>query len=574
MSYTCTCYSNTGYNAVNIPDSPARLTGGVTFPALVILQERVLTSLRIKATWAQAKDIDYCKIGEWYYIVTGVRMTSTDVAELTVIPDYITSAGGAIYLQFLDGITVRHNVSADEDVYGAFTETDPYLSPSKPLQIDTAGWKGADDGTSADVTFITTTLNLGAMGASDYSAKAVTFTDSNDSGVSVTVPKAEYASQSSNYSIPDGKKSAFVSGVTTYLSNSDVLAGANVARSLGVESAITAQYAIPASYVEYTTGSDGNYLTSCKGTSGTSDSGLAYDYATVRNKRVLYGELNLIGIITANGNKAEYNPEDVRGSDSTFQVQYITDPRESGKPYFAPKQYHGNTDIWGCNPVGGAEWRDVPLVFTKQSGSVLNAYNYNADSKLARSQQTQGNVNRWLGVASNALERANNAADRMLANPLAGSASLSTGVLATALDVVQAGSDQYFSSTQYDIARERELYNFGVSQTVVLPTVMFPYGDTTLRDYVGNNVYIYRYRPQSADVIKLDKILSMYGYRDTAPLTQSMLTNKTYFNYVQANGVSIAGTLPMWHKAGIAEQFSAGVRIWHTAPSQTYFEMQ
>lgn len=585
MSYNCTCYINTGFNPVNIPDNETTLQSNataVTLPALVILQERFLTNVRVKTDWDTIKNADYCKVGDFYYFVTGVRMTSSDVAEISLVPDFITSAGGATSLSFLDGLTVRHHVT--DDTFGAYVEQDPYMCPSQPLEIVTAGWIGDDDSEKSDVTLMVTPLNLGAMGAEGYNPVSLTFTDS--AGNSVTVPKAEYTGQSSNYSIPGGNKTAFVGGMGTYIVDGNVARGANVARSLGVESAITAQYAVPGKYIDYTT-NDNSALTSIQGTSGNFDSALSYQYATVRNLRVLYGELNKFGIITASGNRAEFNPEDVRGNDSTFQIQYITDPRETGKPFFAPKQYHGNANIWSCNPIGGADWRDVPLVYTKQSGSIQNAYNFESEQALARSQYNESNAARVFGFANRALNRVTGTASQAantvnspgaILNPVGTAASVGMGVamsaIQTGMDVAQTAVEQNYADQQYNIARERELYNFGVSQNVVIPSINFPYQDTTLRDYMGNNVFVYRYRLSDSDVTKIDKILSMYGYRDTAPITNAMMSSKQYFNYVQANGVSVAGNYPQWWKSGIAAQFSAGVRIWHVKPDASYYTLQ
>jgi hypothetical protein len=100
---------------------------------------------------------------------------------------------------------------------------------------------------------------------------------------------------------------------------------------------------------------------------------------------------------------------------------------------------------------------------------------------------------------------------------------------------------------------------------------MFPRSET-IRDLLGNGVRVYRYRFADSDVVKIDKILTMYGYKDTKPLEASDFTNRTKFNYVQASGISVSNnTMPRWIREGIAMQLSIGVRIWHVKPDATAY---
>lgn len=572
MSYTCTIFSNTGFNPVNIPDSPALLNtyNGVSFPAMEIVQERFLRSVNVAAAWDTVKNADYCKVGDFYYFVNGITMVSPGTAQLALVPDFITSAGGVKAIQFLDGITKRHHVAKKDDTFGAYIEEDSYMSPSKPLQIVASGWKGGDDGN--DETFMVSTLDLSEMGTDGYEKKGSTFTDPT-SGETVTTPELDYSSQSTNYTVEDGKRSAFLQGITTFRVGIDELTGANVARNLGVETAITAQYAIPAKYVSDTPEGETGKRTSMKGVKGTIETTLPFEYAKVRNMRVLYGTLNKYGIITASGNKSDFNPEDIRGTDSTAKFQYITDVRPQGKPYFAPANYHGNTDIWGNNPIGGEEWRDVPLVYTQKSGNVQDAYDFASERNIG-AKQREANVlsplvsgveggsspRSWFSGLRGTIGKGMMDLSKWMTGTDDPNASI-TGRLGSFLN------DTDWAGAIYEMNRNRELYDYGVSQTVVAPTVAFPYSDGTIRDYVGNNIYCYRYRLADSDVTKIDKILTMYGYADTAPLVPEFFTNRPQFNYVQATGVSIGGELPQWWKTGIAEQLGAGVRVWHIKPS-------
>ena len=138
-------YYNTGFNAVNIPDTPALLDSGyftlTDFPAIDVLQERFLSSIRIRATWNQVKNGDYCRITDtsdnydFFYVIDGISMKAQDVAELHLIPDFVTSAGGLENCDILDGVATRCHV--DDDTYGAWELDDEYLTPSEPLFLGT-----------------------------------------------------------------------------------------------------------------------------------------------------------------------------------------------------------------------------------------------------------------------------------------------------------------------------------------------------------------------------------------------------------------------------------------------------
>ena len=77
--YSVRIYKSTGLNAVNIIDKPSRLNDDSIFdfedlPALNILQNVFLDSVRVKVSWEKIKNADYCRIGNsqegyFYYFV-------------------------------------------------------------------------------------------------------------------------------------------------------------------------------------------------------------------------------------------------------------------------------------------------------------------------------------------------------------------------------------------------------------------------------------------------------------------------------------------------------------------------
>ena len=201
MSYNVTIWSNTGFNVNNIPDSPALLGQGTSVQAVEIMQERYLSSIKISAEWANVKNVDYCKVGDMYYMVTGVSMLATDFAELALVPDFISSLGGVSQLTILDGITERchlpNSVDGDKD--------DPLLTPHEALQLDYEVLHSAIEsfGESAKFTVIETTVDLckTMCWPATVSYKSGVLSDS-----SVEVPK--------QYGLSRGMKTDFVSPMT------------------------------------------------------------------------------------------------------------------------------------------------------------------------------------------------------------------------------------------------------------------------------------------------------------------------------------------------------------------------
>ena len=83
--YTCRVYKNTGFNSVNIPDSPALLDSfaidGITpnfqyqdLPVLDLNQERFLPYVKVRCSWSDIKDADFCRIGDFFYAIDGMFM--------------------------------------------------------------------------------------------------------------------------------------------------------------------------------------------------------------------------------------------------------------------------------------------------------------------------------------------------------------------------------------------------------------------------------------------------------------------------------------------------------------------
>lgn len=587
-SYSVTLYLNSGFNSINIPDNPARLESSATVissvPALQILQDKFLSQVDIKATWDEVEDCDYIKVGSFYYSVQGVQMLNTNVARLSITPDFITSAGGftisdggvATDFDILDGITDRQTVSVDD--FGLYTDEDPLMAPQRPLKISTE-WLGSTD--SNGVILLSTLLDLAQQAAH---SKGTVYTD-EETGETVTVPQT-YQADPSTYAKVTIEGNDITTGQRWYnMSGTAVdtqLQGIARARALGIESAITDQWRCNyigaiASTDTSITGDDGNTYTDQVvqvGTStGTLTGTISAGYATPGNNRILYGEYNKYGLMTCAGNSLEAKPEEIMTSATVPSITYKADPRPDGKPYFRFTTMNGDTEFFR-NCIAGSTWAKVPLTYQGSSGSALTRLNFDNSRKSQELAKNQYNDTYAFNQIKNAGQTmADMTAAAMSTNAMAPGAgfgaALSTGVsgLFTGLELGMQ-QEQYMQTYRQDKANElSQLYQ---NTTIYTPTVTFPYNSDYLRDAKNNGVLLYKYSYDDADITRIDTLLTMYGYKEAEAVTPANFYRRSNFDYVQCSSISITG-LPRWWNDGIADQLRNGVRVWHTKPSSVAY---
>lgn len=586
-AYNCTLFLNTGFNTINIPDSPALVNGmtSISVSALDINQERFLPYVRVRATWDQIKNADYCKVGDFYYTINSINMTSQDVAEISLTPDFITSAGGPAALEILDGITNRVHVS--NDAFGLYGADDPYMAPAYDMDIDSYQVIIAANST----TFVETTLSLDSMGFNfeNNSMQAYTAYDQNDETgeKSVVVPVAAYLAASTTYNAEIGggtqalrnvKKQGLFSLVDSDATH--VGQGMNVARSLGIENAISGQFEIPNTM--FTATQVGAFVSSITGlTQDTGILGLPFIYGTANNNRVWYGSQSSYTLVSAAGNTLTAKPEEIYSSGATVPtVRRIVDPRRTGKPYYRFMPLNGNSGNYdffrGC--VAGNPWDSVPLVLTEKSGGLLDRANYSAS--LARRdladtyEQTAYDWNRGLNMIG------------IGAKTIAGSGIGSAGVMgANGLAGAKAGFNQFGSGIagignfelghmayQETSALERQLEKsqFQISQNVNVPDVKFPMTPDLMNEVLHNGFMVFRNKYKAQDIARIDKILTAFGYKFVKVLETSDFTNRQKFNYVEGS-ITVGGNLPRWWCNGISAQIAGGVRVWHIKPTHTAY---
>lgn len=648
MAFSCTMYCNTGFNSINIPDSPALLESSAskvisgTAYDLKIVQDRFLNSVRVKTTWSEIQNCDYVRVDDFFYSVIGIQMVSVQVAELFLIPDFLLSAGGTKNPKFsiLDGITERQTVS--DDSWGKYTDTDPLTSPQQPLDVKTQ-WATPDKGAGYDILLETTT----DLVKSAAQKRGITYTD-DETNETVTVPMTQSLGISTQIFMPTGEQTS--NGTRFYKVNdahqetpsdktlstdvtgtayTSIQLGIRAIRSLGIESgAIINQWRVPKVYIsdekigysaivnsQWTSGGNpeeavandepiyftDQQMTSISCASGDVQTTIGSGYASVKNNRVLYGEYNKYGIITTAGDSCEFNPEDIMSVSGSPVVSYRSDVRPDGRPYFRFKRINNNEEFWR-NCVAGERWENVPLIYQGASGSALNRINFDNLRNVEKSYYESGiagynfkyahlvtqaaeNINQ---IGTGAVQAATGASSiSAFSGDPKNVSSLRQGVndynsgMYNVREGVIKGVDNIISFIEnhtnkknytaiYNAQKTNELSELYQATTVYVPSVVFPYNASVIRDCQGNGFLLYKYQYRNSDVKRIDRLLTMYGYREQESLSASNFSRRTKFDYVQCSTITVTGK-PKWWNDGISAQLSAGVRIWHVKPTPTAY---
>ncbi len=632
MQVLCTGYFNTGFTKDNFPDSPALLASSaeytVNFGYLDLFQIDDLTSLPItlQGDYVPLKgggiigqnsfndpnepsNLDYIVLATdvnypVFYRVTGYKNLDAGTVELYLEKDPLLTIGGVSNLEILDGITERVSVSPSLGFDEIPIEEDPLLVPSRPLEVyegGTAEPNGSGGSFVTDYIIVETALDLVSMGqdyANDVPGSAIKYITTSGEDVSVPVPKFLGANDNFTKIKIDGLATEFKTPGTAYFNvagGSDASKGLEVTNGLGLTNAIVASYRLPRKCVTNASSAGGGKLSVLEGV--WEDRQIAWsteahrnvypqyvfeypvfngaDPYIVKNKRVFCGELNKYTIQSlATGEKIECKPEDLFHPGSVLPAPCIvTDPRSSGRPYYRFR-YVRNTD--GMNSIEefmryairGMQWAEAPQVYTSKGGSIIDNLNYRMEDDIS-------NFNFQVDRSS-------------FTRPLKDILAMVKGTVNTigAPTASLEGTDALTRSAGFwhynrDILKQSQEnvkrdIDFNISQHVIAPTITFPINET-MRDFVGNGCICYRIRPTDLDIVRMDRMLTMYGNRWTRTLRASDFTNRPNFNYVKASGVVVKSATNQRIKSSmrladqVSDLLSGGVRIWHKKPAFSYY---
>lgn len=602
-TYACRLYQNTGFNAVNIPGTPTLLESCARFDvnAVEIMQNRFLQKIRVRATWDQVKNCDYIRLGTInpdYYFISSIAMLATDVAELSVLYDYVTTAGGPANLQILDGITSRVHVT--DDSFGKYCEADPLTAPSQPLQVQMNWFNPSTE----SHTYVESTVNLPQTGAAQ---EGISYKVGGDE--SVIIPTVRHLERFTQYSLAGHDASVnphtmlYDLNDTTPASMGNgwnnqkaILMGQKRVRELGIEQgAIINQVQIPVAYAEAASVDsedvlvDSQYvddeghtvyhtqdvvdrsILTFRGKTGTQTSNMPYEYTGARNNRLNYGEYTKYGLISCSGESCEYNAEDIKDTAGPTSpiLRYMGDPHTDGKPYFRWRMVNGDSSDIGFfkNCITGLQWKQIPLFFNDPSGTAINTLKYQNSRNIAATEFNNANIRRDIDT----IKAVTSGAAGIISGGLTGDIGGAFGSFANAsMTMIGNALDEDLSRSSYYAQKRSEMSDYMVQNTVAAPEINFPYNSEVMRDFFGNGCMMYRYKYTQADINRIDKLLTMYGYKHTKPLETSDFTNRVNFNYVECSNVTVTG-LPKWMCDGVSMMLKNGVRVWHVLPNPALY---
>lgn len=597
--YTCRIYRNSGFNAVNIPDSPALLDSlgnYVDCYALDLNQERFLPIVKIRGDWASVKDTDYCKVGDFFYFVDDVQMIAGDVAQLTLTPDFITSAGGPGALEILDGVTDRVHVT--NDTFGLYGADDPYMAPALDMDIDsyTQDFYSTEFSPTGAryYTFLETTLDLGNMGDKNQRdvVEALTCTDLQQTDPDgnhpyVAVPIVDYILAGTEYDLNlfgSTKKLTSVKGQGVYLiddtqASTQIKSGIALARALGIDECISAQYSIPEEFVTVATGQVATqFCTKITGKSFNFPVSVPFVYGSAHNNRIWYGSYSPYMLTAGSGSSVSVNAEEIYNGETYPKIAVLADPRRGGKPYFRFNPLNDENVL--SNPldffrgaIAGKEWQNVPMVMNSKSGGLLDQVRYknSRDSAAIDWAHNEENVNRsyWGAIGGQISSAAGGVSQAFNGDAIGGLATIGAGTLGAVIEAtdINRGRNQYIDKYNYQRALDQQ--ELKIAMNIHAPEVHFPLDPNLFAEITGNGVTVARAVYKQADISRIDKILTAYGYKYAKVLEASDFTNRTYFNYV--SGSITVGNLPRWWADGISAQIGTGVRVWHVKPNHSYY---
>lgn len=593
MAYSVRLYKNTGFNTSNIPDSPALLNQCQYIDAssgIEWMQDRFLSSISVQvAGYSYVENVDYLRVNDFYYFVVGIHMTSTDVANFSLKPDFVTSAGGVNGFKILDGVTTRVHIS--NDGYGKADSNDPMLAPFEPLQIRTV-WKKP---TTGGTTFLESTVDL----EDTQQAKESIGYEDSVSGQTVCVPAIKPPSMVTAFAHTNGVTERHGTKVYSPCSDSGVTAAQkqvskNISylRSLGVEQAIVNQVRIPNAYISATpSGAVKSKMTGKSGVWGVPE--LPFNVFNLPNKLVDYSAFLKYGLISCSGESCEFEPQDLHLEGdglSAPSVTYVSDPHLDGKPYFRFQRVNGDNTAGGFwrNCISGMQWKQVPLVFQGASGTALNQLRFENTRDIAerrigiQKQNTVNEITRAAGATglSNYVGDQNTILGQIKAGLASGldtigiGANFITSPLNGGQNMLQAMSaaDDQEKMMNFDYGAElrNQLLDIAINANVYTPTVNFPFNSHIVQDQMENGVLVYRYLYTPTDAARINRLLTMYGYKFSKALDNSDFTNRRYFNFVECANITVGGKARWWND-GIAAQLTGGVRIWHVLPDPGYY---
>lgn len=582
--YTCKAYIGTGFSPLNIPDSVATLQNAtsktLTFDSVYLLQDLALQDVKVKGTWDQCEAIDYVQVDNVFYFCTGVRMSNENTAILTLELDALTTIG-INNLIINSGWCTRRHVN-DDTMFSNVIEED--WGPTEPpvQEVSNIGVSSENP-----ATILASQVSLET---DDMQFYCDTYQNPDLTDSTISVPRVMPIPKPSSLSMQVGDTTFTKDVPATGLyvlkyAGGDYSESLNnkvqIVRSLGLDQSIVGCYNVPGDFLTILERPGDKSQYDLLGSSYIiKDTKLSFTWGasgyTVRNNKVFAGQYSKFAVVSpASGDRTDFDAHDIKNDGSTFQVGLFADIGPQGKPYCRPVSYL-NLDADGLNgfigATQGAEWQNAPLAFQLASGATVS---------IRQGEQRWGIEQRNLGVQEQQLlDGWVSMAGGVLGSMLnVGTSTSLTSAIGNGLSAIPnafvQGRNRAYAEVAYENNEMNLMYdkfNTYASTMFISPEIKFP-RTNSLQDYVGNGFYVVHTHLSPKDTEKFDRYLTMFGYKVNEILSIGCFSGRQYFNFVQAQSVDITvnANIPLRVKMKAIEQLSQGVRVWHTKPSNVYF---
>ena len=406
MTGTVTLYSQTHFNGVDIPSSPAVLA---TAPVVSVLNdvyfERMdvdLDHIDLKIQYASVRDVDYIKIHnnqdnlDFYYraIPTALAKGTT---RMMLQLDALLTLGGAENLTYLSGWQERgHIAKADDTLFGNVVAEN--WVPSQPLEnVNMAKINTTVSSGATDMNIVLTAVDLNSIGTTDWDMTVIEgipsgATDPEMYFPALTPPK-EWDDEAPGqnrydygvYDFIDGAYKTFtIPGTAVYrYTDASTYKALRKLYSAG-QLQLQASYILPKEYVSRESGEDygvssGRFYKVNGIHQEVSLSTMPFEYTisgyTPKNKKVFATYRNYVITNLASGDTCIKIPEQIwNGSDANPSIRIWSDPCSTGKPYCRFKWIKDNP-IQYADCVRGLQWCSRQVVMEGASGSMWNSLN-------------------------------------------------------------------------------------------------------------------------------------------------------------------------------------------------------
>lgn len=393
-------YENTGFNSANVPHS-LDLLNSVTplrVDAIYKLQPYPLDNIKVNGKFIDYQACDYCILknesyGSIGYNIVNITMLNTNTIMFSLSIDVLGTIGLGYNntYQITSGWVIRRHYAKSEDTLFANIIPEQF-SLAFPTKINRFEIGYTDERTNLVASTVNIADNQGRLNL------AIDRLEYNS--MVITKPIVTGARRTTEFVLPENKTigglSQNIDCLAVYDTNDLEDDMFNKLQAYGLLDVITASYQVPTEMLSVSNKESGGFYSKISGAGKGLTSGLKFEYATAKNKKVfsIGSSYTLMSIIS--GDSETFEPWEIRtqGFDSP-RLNLMCDLTPGGKPYCRPEIYHsyigeGMTSYFKC--VEGASWSNIPIITDGKNGYIYNQVieniNNNISNKRIRSLQS------------------------------------------------------------------------------------------------------------------------------------------------------------------------------------------